>query len=136
MLNPNKYIRQGIINAIGGAVPVYYKRVPKTIATPANYIIINSQTKQESFRAKKCWEWLCQVNIDIWSVGTQGMPPNVSVDDLEETVLNAMESMQVTGGFTTNYCDLINDIDLSVETDTHSIERKVLTYEIWLNKKA
>lgn len=133
MKNPNKYIRQAIISALPG-IQVFYKRIPKNIATPVQYIILNSQTKQQFARAKDCYEWICQVNIDCWVHGVQGMPPSTAVDDLEESVLSVMDGVQVTGSFTTKYVKLLNQVDLSLETSTESVERRILTYEIWLNK--
>ena len=135
MTNPNKYIRGGIITALGTTYPVWYKRIPKTVATPDKYILIQSQSKQEAFRGKKCYEWLCQVNIDIWVRGTQGFPPTTATDDLEEHVITKMEESFAVSGFTVKYIDLINQYEDSAETDTHSIERRTLTYELWLNKK-
>lgn len=137
MVNPNKHIRTSIVSALSSVgTSVWYKRLPKTIATPEKYILIQSQSKQEAFRAKSCWEWLCQFNIEIVVEGEQGIPPTDAIDGLEQSVLSAMENFNVTsGGFATKYCDMINQYEDSVETDTNSIERRILTYEIWLSKK-
>lgn len=137
MTNPNKYIRQAIITGLQPyGYSVWYKRVPKSVVpTPTSYILIDSQSKQEAYDAKECFEWLCQVNINIWIVGQQGFPPTTTMDDIEEKVITAMKGIQDNKGLIKRKPKLINQTELSVETDTNSIERRILTYEIWVNKQ-
>lgn len=134
MINPNKHIRKAIVDSLLPNTRVFYKRVPKDIETPREYVIMNSQSKRMAFNAKGCYEWICTINLDCWVHTVQGMPPSVVIDDLEEIVLNAMSGLEVGGGFTTKYVNLIDQNDLSIETDSESIERRVLIYELWINK--
>lgn len=137
MINPNKYIRAGVIPMLKtatGLTGVWHKKVPKTvIPTPDKYILVTSQTKNRFAVAKDCYEWLCTLNIDIHNINPQGFTETSAVDDIEENVLNAMTGVTVAG-FTVKLVALSNSIDLDVESNEYSIDRRVLTYELWLNR--
>ena len=133
MINPNKHIRAAIVSAMS-PVPVHYKRTPKTRDNGSEYVVMDSQSKQRTSISKSGYEWMCQVNIDAYSITEIGMPPTTNIDDLEENILNAMSDLNVGGGFTTKFVRLLNQIDLDVQTDTENIERRVLTYELWISK--
>ena len=133
MVNPSKYVKVAVLNAVRSTnIPVWYKRKPKS--TGGNeYAILTSVNKNPIDRGKTCFDWSIQVVIDLWSVGVQGYPPtDNSLEDMEEKVLTVMDSI-VVDGFHVYDRILQQQTDLSVETNTQSIERKVLTYELQLN---
>lgn len=136
IVNPKKYIRQGILNSLTSTGrTAYYKRVPKTVSVGESWLLIDSLSQQEFADAKRCFEWLCQFNVICNVRTTQGLPPSTTIDDLEEIVTNAVYNMTVTGGFTTKYVKLINNYEDTIPSDNSEIDRRILTFEIWINKK-
>lgn len=135
-INPNKYIRGALIPLLKtatGLTGVWHKKVPKAAAIPDKYILITSQAKQPYAVAKDCYEWLCTFNIDIHSINEQGNSSAVVVDDIEEDAHNAVMDLTVTA-FDVKFVRLVNSIDLDAETQEYSIDRRILTYELWLNR--
>lgn len=135
IINPKKYIRQGIINALSAVgETAYYKRVPKTVSVGNYWILIDSLSQQQFADAKRCFDWLCQFNVICNVSTTQGLPPTTAIDDLEQVVTNAVYGMSVTGGFNIKYIKLINNYEDTISADNQEIERRILTFEIWINK--
>lgn len=133
MVNPNKYIRGAVVSALS-PLKVWYKRVPKNVDPGTSYILIASQGKQPTEESKTCYDWACQINLQLWVITTQGMPPNVTIDDMEEVVLNAMSDLRIDGWIVQDI-RLDNQVDASVETATQSIDNRTLTYNIWLDRR-
>lgn len=134
MTNPNKYIRGAIVSALA-PIKVWYKRVPKDADPGTAYVILSAQSKQPTEVSKTCWDWNCQVNLSLWVVGKQGFPPLTNMDDMEETVLNAMDTLSIDG-WVLQDISLENQTDLSTETNALSIDQRVLTYNLWLDRRS
>src|SRR6478609_242150 len=105
ILNPNKYVRTGLISAIEtrlSAIPVWYKIVPlDEVPVPLKYIVLDAQSKQQIVISKSTtekgenFEWLTTIDINIYSVKQKGFSDADDVDDMEQEVLSI-----VTTGFT------------------------------------
>ena len=138
MKNPNKYIRKAWISALKTAtgIDVWGKLVPKDVnPTPLKYILISSQSKNRFAVAKDCYEWICTINVDVINITPQGFVSTVTVDDIEETILNTVESGISVSGFTVKVVRLAGPpVDMDIDTETEMIERRILSYELWLNK--
>lgn len=132
MVNPNKYIRQAIIQALSPRA-AYYKRVPKTIDPGNDYIVISAQTKRQRDKTRCGYEWSCIVTVNIYLTSVVGMPPTTTLDDVEEDVHNKLRVLEVTGGFTTKMVNLVEQLDLEERAKDMDIDRRVLMYELWLN---
>lgn len=140
--NPNVPVRQALIAALSAAtsLPVWHKKVPKdTTPVPTKYILLQSQTKQPTERSKQCYEWQASINIDITFINPAGFSNTVPVDTAEEQVINTIEPVEndyLTGlqipGWYVKDIKMINSIDLDAETSTQSIERRIVSYLIWL----
>lgn len=136
MVNPNKHIRiayRNVLSDIG--VPVWTNKVPKTVKpTPTKYVLITSQTKNETEKCKDGFEWLCTVTLDITSVLNKGQSDLDILDDIEEIILTRIdEDLPVMGGFVVKSADIVESRDIDFETDSQSVERRILIYEHWLS---
>lgn len=136
MKNPNLPIRRAFVQTIKNktGLNVWGKRVPKsTKPIPEKYVLIGTQTKQRFAVGKQCWEWICQIVVDINYVNAQGFSNTERLDEMEEQVINAIDGIQVDG-FNVKFNRLLSQTQLDADTPTQSIERTILMYELWLNK--
>lgn len=132
--NPNTAIRTAIVSSLGMATGLIVNkdRVPlNTIPIPTKYILLQSQAKQPTERTKDCYEWLASINIDIYIINTLGYVDGIPIDNYEEQVINAMESLNIPN-WNLKRVLLIQSNDLPVDTVTTSVERRVLQYNLWL----
>lgn len=147
MTSPDKYIRLAYITALESAtgVKVWHKKVPKNVTAPTKYIILDSLTKNETERSKPDgsgnsqtrFEWLCTIDVNIYNVNQAGYTSSAVVDDLEQIVLNVVRGGIVSvQGFHNKDTRILESLDLSVETSTQSIDRKLVKFEHWLNEKS
>lgn len=136
MLNPDKYTRAGIIAALQPLnVPVWAKKVPKNVSPVPNlYILISTQTKTRYEVSKDCWEWLQQTTLDITSVQPAGYSSTAALDDMEGYIITKIEEGINIPNFIVKDTRLVDSRPLDTETDTQSIERRILVYEFWLNR--
>lgn len=136
-LNPNKYIRTAYINALRTAtgLQVWHKKLPKSVKPiPPQYIILDSQTKNETVKAKTDYfEWLCTLDVHIMNYNDKGFTNTTIVDDIEEKVIEVIKLDGVTiANFSNKNVDILDSMDLDLETDTNSIDRRVIKFEHWL----
>lgn len=130
MLNPSKYIRLAVIKALA-PLPVWSNLVPKTATTPQAYALITSMGLQETARAKGCYEWEVSFNIDVFYRGVLGQDYSAAIDDIVEDIIPKMKSLtSPTVQIKNVYLEFQND--LSFNTSTNSINRKILNYTLWV----
>lgn len=133
--NPESPLRTAYIAALSGVQPIWAGKVPKTGVVPRSYTIIGSQTKNPTEKGKEgCMEWLCSIVLDLWNVNPAGYSAKGINDNIEEQIIDIIEQGITVEGFRVNSADFIDSIDLSVETPTQSIERRVITYQHWLSQ--
>lgn len=132
MINPDKYIRGAVIELLK-PMRAWYVTVPISIKVPDGevYAIIPNQSKQPTEVSKDCYDWACQVNIDLWQVSSLGNPPNTQLDDAVEVVLNRLEVFTIPTWLVQDVA-LENQVDLPVNSPDKNIYRKVLTFNMWL----
>lgn len=137
MLNPNTYIRMGYIAALSHlGVPIWAKVVPKgTKPLPTLYMLIRTQEKTPIEVSKDCWEWEVTVVLDMFRINAQGFTNTIPLDNLEGEVMTALESGIEVPNFMVKHSQFMDSIDLDFETDTQTIERRVLTYSFWLEER-
>lgn len=136
MLNPNKYIRKAYIDAIKAetGLNVWHKRIPKDVVMPLRYILLDSQTKQETVKAKTdYYEWLCTLDVQIFNVNEKGYSNGAAVDDIEESIIEVIRGGVAVSNFYNKETQILESIDLDVETVDKSIDRRVIKFEHWLN---
>lgn len=136
MINPNKYIRKGLIDLIAPAtgLPVYDVSIPLDEILPNQYVLLHSQTKRKTAQSKWCYEWMCSINIDVFSINKKGFVSSAKNDDIEGLILTAMNSFKL-GNFSVKDVNLIDSVPSVVEMPDHTINRTVLIYEIWVDAR-
>lgn len=143
-LNPSKYIRLAYITALELAtgVKVWHRMVPKNVVVPASYIILDSQTKNETVNAKPSeggeggtyFEWLCTLDVNIYKINEKGYSSAAVVDDLEQIVINVIRTGVSIPNFRNKDTRILESIALDAETDTKSIDRRIVKFEHWLDR--
>lgn len=126
-LNPNKYLRSEILRVLSGVgYPVFDKGVPLDSTGILQYILITSQTKTQFEDSKTCYNWQVSANIDINFVDALGYNRSELVDDLETEIdglLRGIVGLHDISTFSN---------DLTYDTKTHTVNRRVLTFTGWL----
>lgn len=142
-LNPDKYIIAAYIQALETAtgLRVWHKRVPKNVPTPARYIILDSLTKNETGNYKPLpgegknthFEWACTIDVNIYNVNIAGYTDAAVVYDIEQIVMSVVRSGIPILNFHNKDTRILESLDLSVETSTQSIDRKLIKFDHRLN---
>lgn len=134
MKNPDKYIRAAYIAALTSAtgLPVFDKGIPLPDTLPTSYYILGTQTKTPKAISKSGWEWSCTAEVHCVYVNDKGFNSSAKVDDMEEAVLSVGKNLSVTG-FKPPANTFVDSVDSDMETQTNTINRKVVIYEHWLN---
>jgi hypothetical protein len=140
---PDKDLRTAYIAALQTAtgLGVFPDGVPKTTVTPKAYILITSQTKTRTAVSKPTsvtntsdnFGWLASIVFDIQYFSPSGFSNPGAVDDIEAQVINVAETLQVSGWAIKSRVQ-IQSRPLNVNTPTNYINRKVLTYQHWIEK--
>ncbi len=126
-LNPNKYLRSEILRVLSGVgVTVYDKGVPLDTTGIMEYILITSQTKNQFEDSKTCYNWQVSANIDINFVDPLGYNRSELVDDLESEIDVLLRGIVGLYDITTF------SNDLTYDTKTHTVNRRVLTFSGWM----
>lgn len=135
VINPDRNLRVAYLDIIQDlGIPVWANKVPVDEPTPPLYVLITTQTKQQTAISKTCWEWLNQITIDIVSVHDTGDSNTEAVENIEQGVINAVESAGFAVlGFSVKSKRIVESRPLNIELPTQSIERRILIYEHWLN---
>ena len=131
LINPNKYIRQAIINALS-PLPTYSNRVPKSINTPNMYAVIESQGKIEFANYKRGNEWEVNLNLSLYHRNPIGNDMAHVLDDEVEKIIPLLKDLKhpIIG---IKNATLESERDMTFDTDTNTINRKILTYTFWTN---
>lgn len=130
-LNPSKYIRAGIIAALPN-YRVFNNRIPTNTSTPSLYVLITNQSRNEYAMGKQCNEWECQFTLQVIYKGVLGNDYSAIVDDAVQVIDNAIRSMKIPN-FYNKQCELDSEFDDTYDTPTNTINRKRLSYSIWVN---
>lgn len=131
LINPNKYIRQAIINALS-PLPTYSNRVPKSINTPNMYAVIESQGKVEYAGSKDGNEWEVNLNLSIYKLNAIGNDAAYELDDELERIIPLLKNLKHPLIGIKN-ATLESEVDMTFDTSTNTINRKILTYTFWTN---
>lgn len=132
--NPDKWIRKGIIDALGDTHKIYDMRVPAT-GYPSKYIILSTQTKLDNQNNKCSGQWDCTILLDLVTryTGTGNPGDRVDVNDLEDYILANMGSFDVDG-FNVFRIVLESSTSLDTLTDTMNVFRQLVRYRIILDE--
>ena len=128
--SPDKWIRKGILDALGTTHKIYDMRVPAT-GYPSKYIILSTQTKSDNENNKCSGQWDCTILLDLVTrYGSTGNPGDrVLVNDLEDYVIQNMLNFNVDG-FKVFRIVLESSTSLDNLTDTLNVFRQLVRYRI------
>ncbi len=134
MRNPDKWIRKYFANTLNGLtvngvnVPIY-----DTLSGAGKaYIIMSTMAKEESNEVKCEMRWNCEITLDIVTIYDK-KGSRVLVDDISEAVVNNCEDISIEN-FTVLDYKREYPADISVNTGTQSIFRKLIKYNLKLKQ--
>lgn len=141
--SPDAPLRTAYIAALETAtgLGVYPDDVPKSIPVPNSYILIGSQTKNRTAVAKPTdqsglsdnFGWNSTIVFDIQFFSPAGYSNPGAVDAIEEQVINIAETITVPGWVIKSRIQ-VQSRPLPISTAVNYINRKVLTYQHWIEK--
>lgn len=136
MRNPNKYIRKAVVDLLSQAtgLQVYDNSIPLDVVGGTSYVLVNSQSKRPTSQSKTCFDWSCSFNIDIHSLNEKGFNSTVKADDIEETVLTAMQNIMVDTWFVKER-EFIDSVSMVVELPDYTDNRNTIVYNLWLSRE-
>lgn len=98
MINPNKYVRQALFEAISTEYDCYDMQVTGN-SNPTQYVLISTQDKEHSRPTKCNGRWISYTLLDLVCIyeGSGNVGSRVANDDMENTILSLIENLQVYG---------------------------------------
>jgi len=133
MVNPNKYVRKALYDAINGTYPCFDMQVTGD-TNPTQYVIISTQDKQHDRPTKCGGRWVTFTLLDLVCIynGAGNVGSRVANDDMENAILGLIENLEVDG-FTviSQEHEFPSNVDSSTATQTvyRNFIRVVLTLE-------
>lgn len=142
--NPDTPLRSAYIAALQAfisGVPVYPDKVPKSADIPTQYILITTQTTTRTAVAKPTdlseqsdnFGWLCNIVFDIQVIGPSGFSNPGAVDYIFEQLINVAENITVNDWAVKSRVFVQSRL-LNIDTPDNYINRKVVTYQHWIDK--
>jgi len=134
LTNPDKWIRKGVKLALIGTVNVYDYRLPTNV-NPSEYLIISTQTKEDTDNSKCGGQWQCTVLLDLITryASTGNTGDRLKLNDLEDLVILQMNNF-VIDNFTIFDIKLESSVSFDNLTDTENVFRQLIRYRITLNE--
>ena len=133
MVNPNKYVRKALYDAIIGDYDCYDMQVTGD-DTPNQYVIISTQDK-EIDKATKCnYQWISYTLLDIVKIynGAGNVGSRLINDDMENDILSLIENVTIDGYTVVNRrYEFPSNLDSSTATQTvyRNFIRVILTLQ-------
>lgn len=133
MVNPSKYVRKAIYDALIGTYACYDMQVTGKV-NPTEYVIISTQDK-EIDKATKCGDrWVVSTLLDIVCIynGAGNVGSRLKNDDMENTILGLIANINISGYTVINRTyEFPSNLDSSTSTQTvyRNFIRLVLTLE-------
>ena len=133
MVNPNKYIRKALYDAIIPFYDCFDTQVTGNTNT-SQYVIISTQDKEDLNPNKCAHRWQVATLLDIVVIynGAGNVGSRVVNDDMEETIKNAILNLNVSGfNVLLQRNEYPSNLDSSSETQTvyRNFIRVILTLE-------
>jgi len=133
MVNPNKYVRKALYDAISPEYPCYDMQVTGD-DIPTQYVIISTQDKEHNRPTKCGGRWVTYTLLDIVCIynGAGNVGSRVANDDIENTILSLIQNLQVDGYTVISQGhEFPSNLDSSTSTQTvyRNFIRVVLTLE-------
>lgn len=133
MVNPNKYVRKALYDAISTEYDCFDMQVTGNL-NPSQYVLISTQDK-EIDKASKCgYRWVSYTLLDLVRIydGSGNVGSRVANDDMENTIMSLIENIEIDGYTVVNRrYEFPSNINASSATQTvyRSFIRVILTLE-------
>lgn len=133
MVNPNKYVRKALYDAISTEYDCFDTQVTGNV-NPSQYVLISTQDK-EIDKASKCgYRWISYTLLDLVRIydGSGNVGSRVANDDMENTIMQLIENIEIDGYTVVNRrYEFPSNINTSSATQTvyRSFIRVILTLE-------
>jgi hypothetical protein len=98
MINPSKFVRKAIYDAVNDTYPCYDMQVSGN-TNPTSYVLISTQNK-EIDKATKCGDrWVSYTLLDIVNIynGAGNVGSRLVNDDMENAILGLIENISIDG---------------------------------------
>lgn len=133
MVNPNKYVRQALYNAIVTQYPCFDMQVTGNL-NPTQYVLISTQDKEHNRPTKCGGRWVSYTLLDLVCIydGSGNVGSRVANDDMENTILGLIENLTVSGYTVISQAhEFPSNINVSTATQSvfRSFIRVILTLE-------
>lgn len=133
MINPNKYVRQALFEAISTEYDCYDMQVTGN-SNPTQYVLISTQDKEHNRPTKCNGRWISYTLLDLVCIydGSGNVGSRVANDDMENTILSLIANLQVDGYTVISQAhEFPSNINTSTATQSvfRSFIRVVLTLE-------
>ncbi len=133
MVNPNKYVRLALYNAISTEYDCFDTQVTGNL-NPSQYVLISTQDKEIDKASKCSYRWVSYTLLDLVRIydGSGNIGSRVANDDMENTIMQLIENIEVDGYTVINRrYEFPSNINTSSATQTvyRSFIRVILTLE-------
>jgi hypothetical protein len=133
MVNPNKYIRKAIFDAVNTTYSCFDMQVTGNV-TPTKYVIISTQDKEIDKNTKCNYQWIAYTLLDIVCIynGSGNVGSRLENDDMENTILGLIGNISITGyNIVNTRYEFPSNLDSSTATQTvyRNFIRVILTLE-------
>lgn len=133
MVNPNKYVRLALYDAISTEYDCFDTQVTGNV-NPSQYVLISTQDKEIDKTSKCGYRWVSYTLLDIVRIydGSGNVGSRVANDDMENTIMSLIENIEIDGYNVINRrYEFPSNINTSSATQTvyRSFIRVILTLE-------
>jgi len=133
MVNPNKYVRKALYDAISQEYLCFDTNVTGNL-NPTQYVIISTQDKEHNRPTKCGGRWISYTLLDLVCIynGVGNVGSRVANDDMENTILGLIENLEVDGfKVISQELEFPSNLDSSSSTQTvfRNFIRVILTLE-------
>lgn len=133
----NSIVRSKVVEELRTAtgLDVYEYNIPINQDTPQKWVVISAQSQQKTATSKRCYDWQCNLTIDVYSEQPKGFSSQIVADNTAEIVFNTMEVLQLDKNVGVIKNRNLGQITNSVlEVLDKTINRVTINYELWLSK--
>jgi hypothetical protein len=133
MVNPNKYVRKALYDAISPEYDCFDMQVTGN-TNPTQYVLISTQDKEHDRPTKCNGRWITYTLLDIVCIynGAGNVGSRLANDDIENRILELIENINVYGyNVISQGHEFPSNLDSSTATQTvyRNFIRVVLTLE-------
>lgn len=135
---PDTPVRRAFISALSGiSVAIYDMVVPKSADVPNQYILLTTQTNSQADTSKCGHNWWHTILLDVVSIQDQGYTDRSVLDNICDQINQIVDTLESIGipGFAVYNTQVMDTHDMSLETQTKTINRKLMRYQFLLGPK-